>query len=163
MVWAANTFTIGAPDPPRVLSYEGASPEFVYDADTGVMTVVPNGHFISDIVVHGIEADSGLLPFPGPNSRGGFVLWEARNFRGKFQAFDGAVNGEDGDFDLAQFAPGLTAADFGQVEWAGWAVPNAPGGADGGWADVTIIPEPATLALLSLGGIAIMARRRRRK
>jgi len=33
----------------------------------------------------------------------------------------------------------------------------------GGISELSAVPEPATLALLALGGLAVMARRKRRK
>ena len=121
------------------------------------------GHTVLQ-AVDGQEALGDFLPeFPllRANSRGGFVWWTAQNFRNKFQAFDGGSNGQDLPFDLAQFPVGLGASDFGEVEWGG--VPDLTGRGESGFADVTVLPEPATMSLLALGGMVVLARKRRRK
>jgi len=141
-------------------------PQFTYDVNTGVMRVIANGHFISDIVVPGLGVEGGLPTSLLPegqtfNSRGGLVLWSGDYFVNKFSAFDGTRSGMDGEYDLAQWDTGLTAADFGEVEWGGRPIVGQPG--ESGFADVTIVPEPATMALLALGGMVIALRRRRGK
>ena len=128
------------------------------------MVVHTNGMFITDIVVDGPETPtpiSALPAAPGLNGRTLFYGWSSSFFRGKFQAFEGFSNGLETDFDIAQFAAGLDAADFGPVEWGGLPVAGEPGVS--GFETVIIVPEPATMALLSLGGLIVLARRRRRK
>jgi len=141
-------------------------PDFIYDADSGLMRVVTNGMFITDLVVTYAVAvpdpSSLLAPILMDNGRGGMVAWSAVIFAGKFQAWDGMSNGQSGaGFDVAQFAPGLGAADFGLVEWGGLPVPGQPG--TSGFEEVIIIPEPATMALLCFGGMAMLARKRRQR
>ena len=95
--------------------------------------------------------------------------WRCRYTNGEIQAreyvFDG--KGLDRDFLLARYffwnpgdppPPILTAADFGDIQWAS---PPGPVGYMGSM-KVTIvpIPEPATLSLLMLGGLAVVRRRR---
>jgi len=162
IVWNNNNFTLATAGPGPIAAHapdaDASGPEFVYDAETGVMRVRANGHFITDIVVPGPDGVS-LLPGLVLNFRTppGAVLWDSRNFRGKFQAWDGASNGADGEFDLARFPLGLTAADFGEVEWGGVPIPGEPG--ESGVTDVIIIPEPATIGLLALGALAMLRRR----
>jgi len=165
IVWNNNNFTFATGGPGPITSEapdaDDTGPKFIYDVETGIMTVDTNGHFITDIVLPAPEGVSLLPEGLSFNSRGDFALWQAQNFRGSFQAYDGASNGGDGIFDLARFPLGLTHADFGQAHWGALPVPNEPG--IDGFSDVIVIPEPATMALLALGGMALALRRRRGK
>jgi len=115
-------------------------PIFQYDAVSGVMRVIPNGHFITDLVVTGPDAPSPVSLLPTGltyNSRGDWVVWMSSIYPGKFKAYDGMSNGQDNVFDLARYLPGLGPGHFSLVEWGG-AIAGGPG--ECGFAAVTIGP-----------------------
>ena len=135
------------------------APIFQYDPVSGLMTVVTNGHFLTEIVVPGtgertpgegtpeveLPRDPLLLPSSRMpvgsvyNSRGECTKWEnPQYFSGKFKAFEKYSEGLDGEFPLAQWATGLTEADFGLVQWGSNPNPGFPG--DQGTSEVTFSP-----------------------
>jgi hypothetical protein len=81
---------------------------------------------------------------------------------------------EYSDLVIALYAMGLGAEDFGQgevgqqlgaVQWNAtvWDETGTVATVVSGFTDVTIVPEPATMGLLVLGGLGVLARRRRRR
>ena len=166
IIWNSNNFTFASAAPAGPIAAEAApgplpDPKFIYDFTTGVMRVEANGHFLTEIVVNGNEGASLLSAIPFQNTRGGFIIWMAQNFNGKFQAYDAASNGDSGNYDLAEFALGLDEDDFiDGVDWGSVPELGQPGGS--GVSPVTIVPEPATLALLAIGGALALLRPKRR-
>ena len=152
-----------------ILPAEGptADPIIEYDAVTGLMRVLSQGNWLVAIIVDGPALPTTfLLVTPTPpgfelNNRGGGSKWISTEFAGKLQAYDDFGGGKDGDFDLAMYVPGLGPDAFGVVEWGATPVVGEPG--TSGFTTVTIVPEPATMALLGLGGMAMLTRKRRRR
>jgi hypothetical protein len=127
----------------------GCNPDFVYDLTTGEMTVDTKGGSLLSWLIEGPEAAS-TAALPGGS-------WWQDYFRGKEQWADSGLGGVSGSaVDVATYAPGLSAGDFGIVTYLDDTLDT------GGWTTVSVVPEPATLALLGLGGLALAAGRRRR-
>jgi len=97
-----------------------SDPIFQYNPATGVMSLLTNGHHISEIVVRGPAPETLLVDLSAmlTNDRGQTVLWQGRKyFYDSMQLYDATSSGMSGVYDLARYATGLTAADFGDVEW----------------------------------------------
>ena len=122
-----------------------SDPIYHYDVETGLMRVLANGNYVTDIVLAGPEPETVLLGIGAPliNDRGGTVLWQGGvYFAGKLQAYDAANNGMSGEFDLAQYLPGLNVDDFGLSQWG--AVPVVGEAGEGGFTTVTTTVVPGT-------------------
>ena len=98
---------------------------------------------------------------------GGSVDWSSAFFNDKMQLFGIPSGAEYLDpssrTDLFQFAPGLTAADFGQVEMAVDLGVSPPGGTLFGSVQFgeIVVPEPCLLAFGSMALICVTLLRRR--
>ncbi len=155
-------------------------PQFIYDRGTGIMRTVTNGHFLTEIVVPGPGQDTPITDPVTPrdpswlpsmrlpagvivNGRFEIVVWDGTYFAGKFQAFDKLSEGADGEFVLAQWDVGLSASDFGPVEWGSLPVSGGTGINGLGVVQVEGVPEPATMALLTIGGLMLARKRRRQR
>ena len=148
-------------------------PIFAYYPDTGEMWVNANGHFMTIMIlelVEGLKDPSNLLSLdPTQNDREppewtmwGFTIFEDTvNDRTTAQWWDGQMHGLRGDFKIGQYGTGLGEDDFGPVSWWAQMFPGAGGGEEGTMV-VTVIPEPGTLALLGLGAVGVLLRRRTR-
>jgi hypothetical protein len=102
-----------------------------------------------------VSADAtGLPPHPF-----GFQSWDYQYFNGKLQYTDTGVNLGDGadaalgEYTLAVLELGLTEADFGEAEYGSTAGTQ--------FTEVTIVPEPMTMSLLAVGGLAGVLRKKR--
>ena len=140
-------------------------PIFEYNPGSGEMRVISD-HWLIGMIVEGPEPGGTSLPgFTPDNGRGEMVLWSATYFSGKLQCLDALFHGlvfTEANLPglvFATYATGLGASDFGPVEWN--ASPT-PGSSAGGFVPVTVIPEPGTMALLAIGGLGALLRRRRK-
>ena len=144
-----------------IQSSEGV-PAFQYHPGTGEMKVL-NDEYLIGMMVPGPVPLSVTLPpgFVQDNGRGQPAYWNSQYFEGELNCWETMFNGQVlSDFVFATYELGLGAADFGKVEWSANPDPLLPG--TGGFVDVIIIPEPGTMALLAIGGLGALVRRRRK-
>jgi hypothetical protein len=179
--WNSNKFTdysAAAAAAGEPAAAPGDAPEFVYDATTGEMIVITNGHYMTEMVINFTDDQSGAWPdlllngsflngkpitFPRVDE----VNYGGQWFAGAWQMFDNFSNGDTGDHEpngaatnpdgqmllLSQLPLGMGEADFGVVSW---------GDFDGAAGDeiVSIVPEPGTMLLLA-GICSLLVWRRR--
>ena len=116
--------------------------DFIYDVDSGLMTIDTNGLDISCFSVYGIAPEEFLLN-GGAEVDVEETIWEQDHFLGHSKWFSLDLTSVNDDAVIARFEPGLTIDDFDYVTF---------GTADGlmGRGNVTIVggalsvPEPAT-------------------
>lgn len=132
--------TVHDPDFRRSLRYEtldlpggGTAPEFIYESETGRMTLIPNGTAISAWQIPGPEADFVATPLSGD--------WWTAYVAGKQQWVDLELDGVGGPVLIGFFPTGLTDEDFGDVFFG-----YASGG--GGTVAVTIEGPPPEITVL---------------
>ena len=132
----------------KVEGINGAMPKLTdyqidlfYDFDTGEDTFIGN--------LGSINFTNAINASPNPNA----TLVEGSenlNFAYLATSVPGFINAPSGSFD----PNALGEYNFGiQVSRAGWGIETVA-------MDVQIIPEPATMGLLAIGGIALIRRRR---
>ncbi len=108
------------------------------------------------------DEDATTIPDPGPWGGEGTIVWTGTSEDGTGKGglmLDGAGDARGG---------GIYAEDPSRPAWAGDWIDGHTKGQDNEFRvygisqELTVIPEPATLALMGLGGLATLIRRRRR-
>jgi hypothetical protein len=139
-------------------------PNFKYNPATGQMTVSTDamltGEGLYSMLIAGPQANSVVPGRTGLNSgsiqwQGDF--WRQGYFNGKEQWINLGVLGVNlnttSDMLIATYAPGLGAGAFGQVEYGA-----TIGGVNSTYyTNVSMVPEPGTLVLLLMAGVAASA------
>jgi len=171
-VWAANRFTGGTGIKTGDASDDGAtdvtdfniwvnhrttSPdeqggggdlaaEFIYNDVSGRMSMhTGRDDNVLSIIIPGPHVSESLLGRDTSTADDGCGCWERAYFAGKEQWYDPSLSGLTGELSIAAYPAGLTASDFGRVEY------GTPGSGTG-YADVAIVPEPGAI-VLSLSGL----------
>ena len=121
---------------------------FTYDPETGELSVDADDQEVWSINVATL-ADSFATQLP--------AAWASAEFDGELEWTDPSAGGAalDGTFALGTLESGLNASDFGRVLYF------TNDRSDAQFATVQVVPEPATVAVLGLGGLMIATRRRR--
>jgi hypothetical protein len=152
--WNTNKFTSYDLLPPEVTDVA----DVVYDPTTGELKLVVLQNQVEAALLI-TTADTNIVstsPENLPFYNGILQAWTHTYFGGKMQFTDGTLGlggapATVGEYVIAQLATGLTDADFGEVEYGSSAGTQ--------FTTVTVIPEPASLALLGLGGLLVLRRR----
>jgi len=145
----------------------GDPPSFEYDQESGILSVVAGDNYVASLAIF-VTRDKFVklkLEDVFRNAREDRIDWDGFAWSDVIDIGDTKQNGRNGTYPVVELIPGLTAADFGPgIEWTAVPDPMSPE-IDEGTTPVTVIPipEPATMALLGLGGIAALSRRRRRR
>ena len=138
-------------------------PMIQYHIDTGLVLLDPDGLALSFA-----SLDFSVGPLPNsffdnsPDNPlfvefGGLIPnWESGDVGEDIWGQSTIAEGYSGPMRCwAQISNSLSSSDFLRVRytWVGWAPPV-------GETNVTVVPEPATVLLLGLGGLALLRRRR---
>jgi hypothetical protein len=123
--------------------------DVIYDLTTGELKLVVNSAEVqAGVTVEVAEEEVvSVAEVPG---------WTSQLFGDSIQAYDNDIlnngNSLTGEVVLATLSAGLTAEDFGTVSY----------GIEGGSQNtvVSVVPEPMTMSLLAIGGLAAIRRRR---
>ena len=135
--------------------------KFLYNPGTGALTVqvldagLEFGPSINIAVAQGkvVSGTTANIPTGGWSYAytGGTMQWASFAFFGDTSV---GVSSDLGQIQLGTLITGLGASDFGAVSLTGTDGQNSFS-----FTDVVEVPEPASLLLLSMGGLALLRRR----
>jgi len=128
---------------------------FEYNYITGTMIVDFGANEVNSWLITGPQAIS-IDKFGGIETYNGTMsAWTQQYFQGKEQWIATFGAAEGGPHQIATYATGLTKADF-----PGYVPFTLLSGGPIGYSEVVVVPEPATMAMLAMGCLGMIIRRR---